>query len=196
MPMILNDSGVLYPDSVTQTTADGNKQFVSETTISNSSAITFNTSSSFNNYELVFQNVVPVTQSVTLQAFLVTNNTTQTDNYYYNSVIFRLNNNNGAYYGGSYNYIPLTYPTYFVNYAGGGVSGNFKIYDCRRDILLKNYEFNIYGHMYTSGYIGLNEGGGFYNDSTNDGTLTIQGIVIAASSGNLSTGKITFYGWN
>jgi hypothetical protein len=196
MPITLNDSGILFPDSSIQTTADGNRQFISDTVLNNSASVSLNTSSSFIHYEVVFRNVVPVSQSVTLQAFLVTNNVTQTDNYYYNSLYSLLSNNSGINYGGNYNYIPLTYPGHFVNYAGGGISGSFKIYDCRRNILLKNYELNMHGYMYSSGYNGINIGGGFYNDSTNDGTLTVQGIVIAASAGNLSSGTISLYGWN
>lgn len=200
MATILNSTGVEFPDLVTQHTANGNKQFVTEAVLNNSASFILYTSDAYANYEVVFRNVVPVSDGTTLQAYLVFNGAFRTGNYYYNAFHYFLNNNSGNYGGANYNYIPLTYPGAFENTpAGSGISGFFRIYDCRNTSYHKNYEYNTFGQFTIStltGYIYTYTGGGFYQDASNNGLAKMDGITIAASSGNLSSGTVTLYGWN
>lgn len=198
MPTTINNTGVLYPDSNYQTTADGNRQLLSELVVNNSVNAPLYFGDSYNNYEVVFSNVVPVTNAVTFSARLLFNAAWQSGNYYYNGWHGIFSNNSGNQYGGNATYIPLSYPAYFINNAGGGMSGYLKVYDARNASAStwKNYEWVTHGYTWTTGGGATHEGGGFYNDASNNGLAKCDGILIYASSGNLSTGTITLYGWN
>lgn len=199
MATSLVSTGVSYPDSTVQQTQYGNKQFIAEYTASNSAALYPAFSNTYNHYELVFNNLLPVTQSVSLWAYFNVAGAYRGLNYYRHALYGIYNTNNGAFYGGDYSNAPLCPNTYWVNYSNGGVSGRFTVYNTRQTTNIKAYEFVITGYLYTSGYLGYHTGGGFW-DGTPSGvsgiTNTIDGMQINASSGNISSGSIALYGFN
>lgn len=196
MATVMNNTGIYYPDSNYHTTAYGNRQYITEAVFSNSASVGLYTSDSYANYEAVFSNVVAATNATTFQCLLDFNAAWQSGNYYYNAWHGLWSNNSGNQYGGQHNYIPLCYPGYFLSTASSGLSGYFRIYNCRTTTQVKNYEWMTTGYTWTTGGGGEHEGGGYYNDASNNGLAKMDGMLFYPATGNFLSGKITLYGWN
>lgn len=189
-------SGITYPDSSVQSTGYGSRNLVATITGTGVASLATTTalSSTYRNYEIVFENLVPVTQSVTLYMQLYGGGAYfNAATGYYNMGYGLFNNNSGAFHTlNSTSVIQMTYPGYFITTAtgGSGVSGIMYLYNAS-SINTKAWDYKVTGPTYTSTYTALYIGSGWYNAST----AALTGFQMFASSGNI-TGAVRVYGYN
>lgn len=186
-------SGITYPDNSIVATGNGSRNLVTTITGTNVASLATTVLSGYRNYELVFENLLPVTQSVTLYFQLYGGGAYLNAAAGYQSMGYGIfNNNTGAFHSVSATQLSMTYPSYFITTASGGsgICGTMYLYNVTGSTY-KTWDYKVNGPTYTTGYTALYIGGGWYTAST----VAITGFQMYASSGNI-TGTVRAYGYN
>lgn len=198
MSTALTSTGVTYPDGTTQTNGRGTKSLLTTLTASNSSALQYTGfSSSYNNYELVISNLIPVTNGVNaqMQYYIGGGYGAAASSYYaagfstYGPVIQFATTYH--YIGGSGTYFQLSYPGYMTNTSSKGLSGTLWFWNAN-SAFYKQLTGVMAGETYSAGYSERTCMGTTYVGST----AVLGGFQVYMSSGNISSGTIKVYGWN
>jgi hypothetical protein len=153
-------------------------------TASNNATITDTTSisASYTEYEVVVENLVPVTNSVFLYMQFQIGGAFQTSGY-----ATSIMNSNGTAVGANNATAGITIGSSGVLNTGSGVNSRFLLSNPSQSLVCKI----IYGdYGYFSGSMNVGSVAGCYNG----GSGSITGLQFEASSGNLLSGKIKIYG--
>lgn len=193
MAISLTGVGVLYPDSTEQTKGVGTRNLLATLTASNSAALSYTGfSSSYDNYELVFTSIIPVSNAVSARLRLYIGNAWATGTYY-NSHFQNFNGNlSGAFhriYGGNTDYMWMSNTNFMLNSLGH--SGSTTIWNAN-SANLKRITGSSTGWQYAAGWYARDVLGATYTASTG----VVQGFQYYMSSGNISSGTIRVYGYN
>lgn len=144
-------------------------------------------SASYLDYEIVVQNLVPVTNNVQLHLTLYSGGTYQTTSYVTYSLI---NNQGGATSVNPTDKIQLSAGTGIKNTAAGGISSTIKIFNPASTTNRKHLIFD--GCFIDGGNNNLNR----LNGSGEWQSLSaVTGFRLQMSSGNISTGTVYVYGY-
>jgi hypothetical protein len=154
----------------------------SSATLSDTTSFTSN----FNEYLLVFQNVLPATNVVTCEIQVQSGGSFQTTSYLGQLTASQTTSVVGQ---ATTTYIPCSQTNAVSNSASGlGVSGEFKVFNPSSTTAPKNW-IGQYSHASTGPNSQIGSMGGFWNSSA-----AITGFQALFSSGNITSGVIKVYG--
>lgn len=145
--------------------------------------------SAYNDYLVIFENLVPATNNTILQLLISSAATFQTTGYQ-SGGIQAGNANTSVFVGGSTTEIPITGPYVSNTTADGGCSGFFRIYS----------PSNTAGYKSITGLAGFAGGGTtwavvYWGGAWKGGTGAVDGIRIKYNSGNIVSGTVKIYGF-
>lgn len=169
--------------------AYGGRKLLATLTASNSATLSDTTSftSSFKEYDIVFENVIPVTNLVSGEIQIHSGGAFQTTGYITAYSVFTSTGVTAG--GGSTTFIPISQVSAFAN-TGSGVSGTFRLYGpVSTASVVKQWSGN-FSHTGNGLHI-VGVSGGYWNS-----TAAIDGIQILMSSGNIASGTVKIYGMN
>lgn len=183
--------GFKFPDGTTQATASNGGVLLRTVTASNSASIqdTSSISASYRYYDIVFENIVPVTNGVALYLQVYSGGAYQNTNY--KGVGFSANQN-GSAVNTITTAIDLCQGTRISNSATDGVTGTVTIFNPNNTSSYKRVVGNLgfYDSTVSNDAIVSSTG------SWRGGTGAVTGFQVYFSSGNISTGSIRIYGRN
>lgn len=193
MATTLTDTGVVYPDSTTQTKGKGTRVLLTTLTASNSASLSFTGfSSSYNNYELIITRIIPVTNSVTARLQFRIADAWASGTYYnahWQHYSFAIGGSAFRYYGGNQTFIPLSNTGYVYNQ--GNIDAVVTIWNANSSNY-KRLTGTQNGQQYAAAVNARDVFGSTYTGSTG----VVQGFQYYLSSGNISSGYIKVYGYN
>ena len=189
MATTINNSGVTFPNASVQPTATGTRQYLTTLTASSSASLNYTGfSNTYNNYDVIFSNILVTSGYYTCYRYYVSS-AYQTASYYTAAVIWS-NANGSAFQGGQTAYSVIDSSTY--NVAGGGFSGLLQFYNCRNASVYKTSSFIATGFYYTAGYAARTYGSAMWVG----GTAVVDGFQLLPTGGSIISGSIDIYGWN
>lgn len=141
--------------------------------------------STFSDYELVFDNLLPATNAVTLQLQVNTGGGVQSTVYVATSF------NGDAAYGTVQftNCIPCSENGNAINTAGPGVSGRITAFKFNTGGTLATQWRGDFVHLISATRMGFCSGVGYWNSTT-----ALTGVTISFSAGNITSGTVKIYG--
>lgn len=168
---------------------NGARCLLATLTASNSAALSDTTdiTSTYSEYEVVFENLVPVTNAVSMQFQVYSGGSYQSSSYV---TVLTHANVTGTYSGTTITTsIPIQWPSLQANSAPG-LSGSVRFSNPSQTTSPKIFWGTTAGVL-SANTFGRNGISGFWNAN---GAIT--GFQVNASSGNISSGVIKIYGWN
>jgi len=144
--------------------------------------------SAFNEYEIVFENVIPATNAVALQALYQVSGTFQTTSYV---ALCNNLNTSGAGSSSETTQIPVTRSSGDLSstVSNGGYNGTARIYNPAGTSTPKVWHGSGGAYQTTTSNAGTFITTGFYNATT-----AVTGLRFKMSSGNIASGTIKIYG--
>lgn len=154
-------------------------------TASNSATLSDTThlTSTYNAYELVFDNILPTTNGVTLELQVQSGGSFQNSSYQSQTSAF----GNAAVYSNPTAFVQLSGATAVAN-SNGGVSGRLLIHNPSQTTTTKSIDGNS-GH-----YDGTRMESVLFSGFWNGGNGAVTGFQIFFSTGNISSGTVRLYG--
>lgn len=165
----------------------GARVLINTLTASSSATLSDTTSltSAYNEYDIVFENVIPATANVNGQLLVHTSGSFPSTNYL-SDVMLHQGTTVSA--GGTTTFIQFTAASANISNAGPGVSGTFTIFNPSQSSTPKMIVGQV-GYYSGSTVFGMTQSG-FWNG----GNGAIDGFQLSFSSGNIASGTIKIYG--
>ncbi len=156
-------------------------------TASNSATLSDTTSltSAFNEYDIVFENVIPATNAVSCEFQIHTAGGFISANYLANVMEFASSAVNST---AATSFIPCSQASTLSNIAAFGISGTYRIYNASSTTQTKY----VAGQF--SMYTGTLNVGGMVSGVWTGGVTAVDGFQVLMSAGNITSGTIKVYG--
>jgi hypothetical protein len=165
----------------------GSRVLLATLTASNSATLSDTThiTSTYNDYEIVFENIIPATNAVSCEIQIHSGGTFQTTTYLANALQFT---GGGVSSTAQTTFIPCGPSGGLGNNAGVGISGTFRIYNPSLTSGAKHVtgQFSLVNGSANEGVIIT----GWWNG----GVGSVDGFQVLMSSGNITSGTIKIYG--
>jgi hypothetical protein len=168
----------------------GNRVLLNTLTASNVASIADTTSftSTYNDYEIQFDNILPATNTVSLR-LRVNSGGVQSASYLTNYLV---SNSGGVGQAASTTFFPCSYPasgTVSNTANGGGVSGRMTLYQAAATTFRKMMN-GTFAYLNITPALEQGLASGYWDG----GNGAVTGIEISFSSGNITSGTVKIYG--